>query len=104
MARHTYFSFHYQRDVQRAAVVRNSWVTRDRSDSGFFEDGLWEKAKGSGPDGIKALIGRGMGGTSVNCVCIGHETWARYWVRYEILKSFVEGKGIGRSRAWNSKL
>jgi hypothetical protein len=94
MARHTYFSFHYQRDVQRAAVVRNSWVTRDRTDAGFFENGLWERAKGSGAAGIRSLIGRGMSGTSVNCVCIGHETWGRYWVRYEILKAFVEGKGI----------
>ena len=83
-----FFSFHYQRDVQRAAVVRNSWVTMDRTDAGSFEDGLWEKAKGSGSNGIRGLIGRGMSGTSVNCVCIGYETWARYWARYEIFEKF----------------
>lgn len=95
MARHTFFSFHYQRDVQRAAIVRNSWLCkRDRSDAGFFENGLWERAKRSGDSGIRTIIGRGMSGTSVTCVCVGYETWARYWVRYEILKSFAEGKGI----------
>jgi hypothetical protein len=95
VARHTFFSFHYQRDVQRAAVVRNSWVCkRDRVDAGFFENGLWEKAKRTGNSGIRQIIGRGMQGTSVTCVCAGYETWSRYWVRYEILKSFVEGKGI----------
>ena len=95
MARHTFFTFHYQRDVQRAAIVRNSWVCRrDRLDAGFFEDGLWETARRTGDSGIRQVIGRGMNGTSVTCVCIGHETWSRYWVRYEILKSFAEGKGL----------
>ncbi|HEX4963800.1 MAG TPA: TIR domain-containing protein [Thermoanaerobaculia bacterium] len=95
MSRHTFFSFHYQRDVQRAAVVRNSWVCkRDRVDAGFFENGLWEKAKQMGGSGIRRIIGSGMKGTSVTCLCIGHETWSRYWVRYELLKSFAEGKGI----------
>jgi hypothetical protein len=28
MARRVFFSFHYERDAQRASVVRNSWVTK----------------------------------------------------------------------------
>ena len=102
MARHTFFSFHYQRDVQRASVVRNSWVTKsDRKEAGFFEDGLWEAAARPEGGGVRRLINRGMSGTSVTCVCIGNETWARYWVRYELLRTFAEGKGLLGVRVHN---
>lgn len=56
--------------------------------------GLWEKAQRSEGDGLRRLINRGMDGTSVTCVCVGAETWSRYWVRYELLRTFVEGKGL----------
>ena len=48
MARRVFFSFHYDRDVTRAAVVRNSWVTHDRQESVFFDAGIWEEAKKKG--------------------------------------------------------
>jgi len=28
MARKVFFSFHYERDIWRASIVRNSWVTK----------------------------------------------------------------------------
>ena len=41
MARKTFFSFHFERDIS-ASQVRNSWVTeKDREDAGF-----WDKANG----------------------------------------------------------
>ncbi len=37
MARRVFFSFHYERDVWRAGQVRNSWVTKDREEAGFWD-------------------------------------------------------------------
>lgn len=49
MARRVFFSFHYERDVWRASVVRQSWRTKpDRESAGFFDAGLWEEAKQKG--------------------------------------------------------
>ena len=45
MARRVFFSFHYERDIWRANVVRNSWVTQDREAAGFWDASLWEEAK-----------------------------------------------------------
>ena len=50
MARNVFFSFHYDNDVQRAFVVRQSWVTKpnrtasgviDRADFGYLK-GIWK--------------------------------------------------------------
>ena len=44
MARRVFFSFHYDRDVWRASVVRNSWKLKpDREAAGFFDAGIWEE-------------------------------------------------------------
>ena len=43
MARHTFFSFYYERDVWRAGQVRNSWVTKDRDAAGFWDKAKWAK-------------------------------------------------------------
>lgn len=46
MARKVFFSFHYERDVWRAAQVRNSWVTKpDRETAGFWDSASWEEVK-----------------------------------------------------------
>jgi hypothetical protein len=94
MARRVFFSFHYERDIWRANVVRKSWVTQDRESAGFWDASLWEKAKKEGDDAVRKLIDEGMKGASVTAVLIGMETSSRKWVRYEIRKSYEEGKGI----------
>lgn len=95
MARSIFFSFHYQ-DVSsfRANVVRNSWVTMRDTESKFIDKSLWEEAQGKGSATLKQLIDTGMKGTSVTAVLVGSQTWSRRWVKYEIIKSFVTGKGI----------
>lgn len=40
MARRLSFSFHYEREVWRANVVRNSSVTEERGAAGFFDTSL----------------------------------------------------------------
>lgn len=94
MARRVFFSFHYERDIWRANVVRNSWVTQDREAAGFWDASLWEKAKEQGDDALKELIGDGLLGTSVTTVLIGAKTSERKWVKYEIKESYKRGNGL----------
>ncbi len=90
MAKRVFFAFHYQDVIDfRANVVRKHWVTKpDREEAGFFDASLWEAAKRTSPVAVKRIINGGLEGTSATCVLIGSQTYARPWVRYEILKSF----------------
>ena len=95
MARRVFFSFHYERDVWRAAQVRNSWVTKpDREAAGFWDAAEWEKVKKQGDMATKRWINKQLEGTSVLVVLIGAETSSRKWVRYEIEKAHEKGKRI----------
>jgi len=94
MARRVFFSFHYERDIWRANIVRHSWVTQDRDAAGFWDAGLWEGAKRRGDEAIRNMIDDGLSNTSVTAVLIGAETCGREWVRYEIIKSHGRGNGL----------
>ena len=95
MARRVFFSFHYQRDVTRAAVVRNSWVTKqDREFAGFWDKAKWEKIKRGGDETIKQWINQQLRGTSVTVVLIGYETHKRKYVKYEIMRSLRLKHGL----------
>lgn len=94
MARRVFFSFHYQRDVTRAMVVRNSWVTQDREAAGFFDGSLEEKARREGDEAVRRLINAGLNNTSVTVVLIGAETATRRWVTYEIRRSHERDNGM----------
>src|SRR5258708_5016916 len=96
--RHVFFSFHYA-DVMRVNNVRQSGQfktdkTEGRSIEGFYDRSLWESRKLDGPDAIKNLIREGVERTSVVCVLAGTNTWERRWVRYEIARAVVDGKGL----------
>lgn len=95
MARSVFFSFHYE-DVSsfRANVVRQSWVTMKDRKAVFLDKSLWEEAEKKGVIALKQLIGNSLVGTSVTIVLVGSETSTRRYVKYEIVKSFVEGKGL----------
>jgi hypothetical protein len=94
MARRVFFSFHYERDVWRVNVVRNSGVVEGVSAAGFQDASLWEEAKRQGDAAVKRLIDRGLGGTSVTVILIGAETASRRYVSYEIEQSIAQGNGI----------
>jgi hypothetical protein len=95
MARNVYFAFHFQRDIQRANVVRNSRTVLEAGEEvGFYDRSLWEEAQTKGDAAIKALIDVGMAGASVTAVLIGAETYTREWVRYEIAQSHNQQMGI----------
>lgn len=93
-ARHTFFSFHYQRDIWRANVVRQSGAVIGHAAAGFRDKSLWEEAKRKGDAAIKKLIRDGLVGTSVTCVLIGAKTSSRQYVKYEIEKSLERGNGV----------
>jgi hypothetical protein len=95
MARRVFFSFHYERDVWRAGVVRNSWVTKgDREAAGFWDAGIWEEAKKKGDAAIKTMINNALKNTSVTAVLIGNQTANREYVKYEIAQSIARGNGV----------
>ena len=96
MAKRVYFGFHYQDVIDfRANVVRNHWLTKpDREVAGFFDASLWEAARKKGKVALKRLINAGLEGTSTTCILIGSRTYARPWVRYEVLRSFKRGNQI----------
>jgi hypothetical protein len=96
MASRVYFAFHYQDVIDfRANVVRNHWITKEhRDDAGYFDKSLWESVQRPGGIGLKRLIHNGLEGTSVTCVLIGTHTYARPWVRYELLKSLKRGNRL----------
>ena len=96
VAKKVYFAFHYQDIIDfRANVVRNSWLTHEgREAGGFFDKSLWEETKKTSDVALKKLINAGLEYTSVTAVLIGSETYARRWVRYEIMRSIFRGNKV----------
>lgn len=102
--RRTFFSFHYQYDVSRAHVVRNSWVTKeDREDAGFFDASVFESKERESEEALKQFLNEGLKGSTVTCVLIGNQTAFRPWVRYELVRSFQRGNGVFGIRVNNIK-
>lgn len=94
MARKVFFSFHYQRDIFRVNVVRNSGIVEGSAAAGFHDASLWEEAKKKGDASIKKLIDDGLIGTSVTVVLIGAQTANRDYVDYEIKQSLACRNGL----------
>src|SRR5882762_2017770 len=94
MARHAFFSFHYQNDIWRASQVRNAWVTQDRDTAGFWDAADWGKVKRGGESAIERWIENQLNGTSVTVVLIGSQTAERKFVKYEVRRSHELGKGL----------
>jgi hypothetical protein len=93
MAHRTFFSFHYERDVQRAGVVRQSSQFKSSITPEWIDASLWEASKPS-DSAIRALIARALDRTSVTAVLIGTMTAQRKWVQYEINQSLARGNGL----------
>ena len=94
MTRKVFFSFEYERDVSRAMVVRNSWVTQEKKAAGFVDKADFEKIERQGQQAIKRWIDNQLKGTSVTVVLVGSHTCQSRWVKYEINKSIEIGNGL----------
>ena len=93
MARRVFFSFKYK-DVSRAMVVRNSWVTQGKKAAGFIDAADFEAIKKQGDSAIEKWIDEQLEGTSVTVVLVGEKTCNSKWVKYEIEKSIEKGNGL----------
>jgi hypothetical protein len=94
--RKAFFSFHFD-DIMRVNNVRNAWkITHPDSTSNrsFYDSSLWEARKLEDTEGIKQLIRAGVLGTSAVCVLAGSMTWDRRWVKYEIARAVIDGRGL----------
>ncbi|MDR2871949.1 MAG: TIR domain-containing protein [Xanthomonadaceae bacterium] len=96
MARKVFFSIHQQDVISgRANAVRNHWVSKfGRKETGYFDPAIWEKAKKVGDSAVMKLIDSEIEDSIATCVLVGSKTHARPWVRYEIVKSVIQGKHI----------
>ncbi len=82
-----FFSFHYERDAGRVALIR------DHAPSHLICN-AWESRKLDTDDEIERWIDNQMGTAACTVVLIGSETATRDWIRYEIEKSWQDGKGL----------
>ena len=94
MARRVFFSFHYDEDINRSMIVRNSWVTQGKEAAGFIDKAEFEKIKRNGENAVCKWIDKQLEGTSITIVLIGKETLNRPFVQYEIRKSIERGNAI----------
>src|SRR6266849_5161819 len=95
MAKRVYFAFHYQDVIDfRANVVRNHNFLGGVEAAGYYDHSIWEEAKKTSPLALKRLINSELQNTSVTAVLIGSETWARRWVRYEIMKAIERSNRV----------
>jgi hypothetical protein len=94
MARHVFFSFHYQRDIFRVNQIRSIPNIIPEAAAGFRDSSLWEESKKKGDSAIHKMIDAALIGTSVTVVCIGAATAGRRFIDYEIRQSIARGNGI----------
>ena len=79
MARRGFFSFHYENDVWRSSIIRNSHVIEATAAAGFQDGSLWGEAKKEGQEALKRLINKGLEGMTVTAVLIDSDTASRPW-------------------------
>ncbi len=94
--RKAFFSFHYE-DAFRTNNVRNSWKIShpdSAANRSFYDSSLWERRKLTNDEALKRLIRAGVLYTSAVCVLAGTNTWDRRWVRYEIARAIIDGRGL----------
>lgn len=94
MARRTFFSFNYNKDVWRVNQIRSMPNIIGTAAAGFQDASLWEATKKQGESAIKRLIDKGLQNTSVTVVCVGYGTADRKYITYEIEKSLERGNGL----------
>jgi hypothetical protein len=94
--RRAFFSFKFD-DIMRVNNVRNAWKIAhadSASNRSFYDSSLWESRKITNADVVKQLIRSGVLHTSAVCVLTGTNTWKSRWVRYEIARAIIDGRGL----------
>jgi hypothetical protein len=91
MSRKVFYSFHFTPDSWRASQVRNIGIVEGNQP---VSDNDWEDVKRGGNDAIQKWINNQLHGRSCTIVLIGKNTAGRKWIKYEIEKSWNDGKGV----------
>ena len=91
MARRVFYSFHYSEDNWRASQVRNMGVIEGNSPC---SDNDWETVTKGKDSAIQNWINDQLKNRSCTIVLIGEKTQGRKWIKYEIEKSWNDGKGL----------
>lgn len=91
MSRKVFYSFHFTPDSWRASQVRNIGIVEGNQP---VSDNDWEDVKKGGSDAIQKWINNQLHGRSCTIVLIGKNTAGRKWIKYEIEKSWNDGKGV----------
>ena len=94
--RKVYFAFRFK-DIMRVNNVRQSGKIgqdEEKNPRDFYDRSIWEQRSISDPDALKRLMREAVEHSSVVCVLIGTDTWKSRWVKYEIARAVVDGKGL----------
>ena len=91
MKRRVFYSFHYDRDSWRAALVRNIGALDGNKPA---TDNDWETVKKGGDLAIKRWIAGQMQGRTCCVVLVGSKTAKREWVDHEIKEAWRTGMGV----------
>lgn len=93
MARKCFYSFHYEPDNWRAAMVRQIGAIEGNQPA---KDNDWESlSHGLNRDArIERWIDEQMKGRSCTIVLVGSGTANRKWINHEIIKSWNAGLGV----------
>lgn len=86
-----FYSFHYERDVNRVQLIRNMGLIEGQRILNAQE---WESVRAQGRRAIQTWIDKQMKYKTAVVVLIGAETASRPWVQYEIQKAWDERKPL----------
>jgi len=91
VAKSVFYSFHYDRDVQRVQLVRNINALEGQP---ILNSQNWEEIRRKGDAAIQRWINDEMAYKKAVVVLIGQQTASRPWVIYEIEKAWADKKPL----------
>jgi len=91
MAKSVFYSFHYERDVNRVQLVRNINALEGQP---LLNPQNWEEVRKGGKPAIEKWISGEMAYKKAVIVLIGQETAGREWVNFEINKAWADRRPL----------
>ena len=91
MARRVFYSFHYENDNWRAAMVRNIGKIEGNKPA---SDNDWEEVKKGGDKAIEKWIDGQLENRTCAIILAGSRTANRKWINYEICQAWKRGMGV----------
>lgn len=91
MAKSVFYSFYYDRDVNRVQLVRNINALEGQP---LLNPQAWEEVEKGGDPAIEKWVGEQMAYKKAVIVLVGQETAGRKWVNYEINKAWSDKRPV----------